>query len=180
MDQFLLDNLRDLMRDNSLILKAQVQSLWSGYGEIVRIESQETMQTFIVKHICPPTQSNHPRGWNTDISHQRKLHSYKVESQFYQHYAPSCDEQCKVPELIFFREHDNSALLVLEDLNRVGYTQRVGSASLEQITSGIHWLAFFHARFLGASSDGLWPIGTYWHLATRPDEINTIDRKSVV
>ena len=37
--------------------------------------------------------------------------------------------------------------------------------------SGLDWLAAFHARFLGSDAVGLWEQGTYWHLATRPDEL---------
>ena len=37
------------------------------------------------------------------------------------------------------------------------------------------WLAAFHARFLGVAPEGLWKTGTYWHLATRPDELAAID-----
>jgi len=33
------------------------------------------------------------------------------------------------------------------------------------------WLARFHARWLGDAGEGLWPEGTYWHLATRLDEL---------
>ncbi|HSO38240.1 MAG TPA: phosphotransferase, partial [Labilithrix sp.] len=36
------------------------------------------------------------------------------------------------------------------------------------------WLAAFHARFLGVAPEGLWKTGTYWHLATRPDELAII------
>jgi aminoglycoside phosphotransferase (APT) family kinase protein len=35
----------------------------------------------------------------------------------------------------------------------------------------LRWLAQFHARFLGHPPEGLWKVGTYWHLATRPDEL---------
>ena len=29
--------------------------------------------------------------------------------------------------------------------------------------------------FLGAEPQGLWPVGTFWHLATRPDELEEMD-----
>ena len=38
----------------------------------------------------------------------------------------------------------------------------------------LRWLACFHANFLGAEPEGLWQIGTYWHLATRQDEHRTM------
>src|SRR6185312_12673888 len=33
------------------------------------------------------------------------------------------------------------------------------------------WLAAFHGRFLGVRPEGLWSIGTYWHLDTRREEL---------
>jgi hypothetical protein len=51
-----------------------VQSLWSGYGEIVRLNlSGASAPSVIVKWIDPSTEKNHPRGWNTNASHQRKF-----------------------------------------------------------------------------------------------------------
>jgi aminoglycoside phosphotransferase (APT) family kinase protein len=34
----------------------------------------------------------------------------------------------------------------------------------------LRWLAAFHARFLGSAPEGLWKVGTYWQLGTRPEE----------
>jgi hypothetical protein len=57
-----------------------IQSLWSGYGEIVRYALQGTQApSAILKHVIFPSERNHPRGWNNDISHQRKVKSYQVE-----------------------------------------------------------------------------------------------------
>ena len=57
-----------------------VQTLWSGYGEIRRcFLSNSHYKSVIIKHIKLPSVQYHPRGWNTNISHQRKLKSYQVK-----------------------------------------------------------------------------------------------------
>jgi aminoglycoside phosphotransferase (APT) family kinase protein len=40
-------------------------------------------------------------------------------------------------------------------------------------------LAAFHAEYLGVPSEGLWESGTYWHLETRPDELDQLDDLSL-
>lgn len=39
----------------------------------------------------------------------------------------------------------------------------------------LRWLAHFHALFLGVAPENLWPVGTYWHLETRQDELEAMD-----
>jgi hypothetical protein len=57
-----------------------LQRLWSGYGSIVRYALEGAAQaSVIVKHVSPPSAVFHPRGWNTDSSHARKLHFYEVK-----------------------------------------------------------------------------------------------------
>ena len=56
----------------------------SGYGSIKRYNLKGSDYTsVIVKHV-EPDQGAHPRGWNTDLSHQRKLKSYQVELNWYE------------------------------------------------------------------------------------------------
>lgn len=45
----------------------------------------------------------------------------------------------------------------------------------KEIRACLSWLAHFHALFLGVTPEGLWPVGTYWHLETRPDELEAMD-----
>lgn len=72
-----------------------IQSLLNGYGQIVRLGlNGGTHSSVVLKHIKLPSLSNHPRGWNTGLSHQRKVHSYQVEAHWYQHYASHCDNNC--------------------------------------------------------------------------------------
>ena len=175
----LLEKLQAHFTDPQLYKRETVQSLWSGYGEIARYFSPKTDRSLIVKCISPPSQQAHPRGWNTQASHIRKLQSYKVEAHFYRHYASQCDELCKVPKLITDFCLGEQQVLVLEDLNSVGFSVRKSAGNLEDVALGIKWLAYFHARFMQTSGDGLWPIGSYWHLATRQDEFTVMQNSEL-
>ncbi|MFG0266579.1 MAG: oxidoreductase family protein [Rhodopirellula sp. JB055] len=173
-----------------------VQSLWSGYGQILRVQLKQPSwpdlnrstnappaTSVIVKQISPPNSTEqggaHPRGWNTSQSHRRKLRSYQVESAFYAHHASRCDASCRVANCLAQTELPSGQIIVLEDLNQAGYPIRHHSLNAEAVNQGLQWLANFHARFLhtrdtAAPFNDLWPIGTYWHLATRPDEFQTM------
>lgn len=151
-----------------------MQSLWSGYGDISRYLSPKINTTFIVKHISPPIEQLHPRGWNTQTSHLRKLQSYQIEANFYRDYAYLCDEYCVVPKLLAEFSDNHQQILVLEDLNQAGFSQRKEQAEMADVMLGIRWLAYFHARFLQQDITSLWPVGTYWYLATRQDEFKVM------
>ncbi len=73
----------------------KIQDLWSGYGAIKRYGLKNSkINSVVVKHVCLPEGSTHPRGWNTDLSHNRKLKSYQVETAWYHHWSKYCDENC--------------------------------------------------------------------------------------
>ena len=154
------EKIRALTGNTEIEIIERVQSLWSGYGEIARVRLDGLPA--IVKHISPPDVANHPRGWNSDRSHERKLKSYEVENRFYHEFAKSCRLTCRIALPIAISD----TLLVLEDLDAAGFPER----NLEKISPCLRWLAAFHRTFLGAEPIGLWDTGTYWHLATRPDE----------
>lgn len=148
-----------------------IQSLWSGYGEILRLTLKGAeIPSVILKHVHPPVRAKHPRGWNSQHGHQRKLKSYQVETAWYQKVAQRCPATCRVPKAYATHSEGQEFLLVLEDLNASGYPLRKSALSTEERSSCIHWLAHFHANFLGAEPTDLWTQGAYWHLATRPDE----------
>ncbi|MEZ5009214.1 MAG: oxidoreductase family protein [Chitinophagales bacterium] len=154
---------------NGYQIAETIQSLWSGYGQIVRLKNANG-ETLIAKHINPPSATNHPRGWNTNASHQRKLQSYLVELHWYTNYAQFCDNSCRIPQLISSESIDQEHLIILEDLNSSGFPKRKSSLQISEIKVVLNWLANFHATFLDHDGSGLWPIGTYWHLATRREE----------
>ncbi len=153
-----------------------IQSLWSGYGEIVRLELDgSTYPSVILKHIKLPDSGSHPRGWNTGRSHKRKIRSYQVEAHWYQDYANRCDSHCRVPVCLAVNVLENETVLVLTDLDAAGFDVRKESTEIEDIHACLGWLASFHATFLNCSADGLWECGSYWHLDTRPDELAALE-----
>ena len=225
-----------------------VQSLWSGYGEIARyVITQSNHQPYNHTHHELPSQciakivnlqhkGSHPKGWNGDVSHARKLSSYTNEQNFYQYFAKFTNEDCKVPDLFAAGQSDSSIWMLLEDLDCAGFDNRCTTkVSTEIVALGIKWLANFHACFMDATAvfdktntppdisanfnpqngsktnssktnssktnsprknsprknsarvnktvvqetwqhckSKVWPIGTYWHLATRAQEFDAM------
>ncbi|MCM8536120.1 MAG: ecdysteroid 22-kinase family protein [Lentisphaeraceae bacterium] len=149
-----------------------IQSLWSGYGEILKIQLENGQKpSVIVKYIDLPDSVVHPRGWNTQKSHERKVKSYDVEMNFYSKYSQLCDDSCRVAENFASASESNSHIIVLEDLDAAGFPIRKSHLNPQGVKACLSWLANFHATFLEKEPEGLWDIGTYWHLDTRPDEL---------
>ena len=98
----LLKTIQQLLKDPQLTYKETLQALWSGYGEITRYYSPMRAASVIVKSVIPPQNVAHPRGWHSEVGHQRKLTSYKIEACFYQSYAQHCPQTCYVPQIIAF------------------------------------------------------------------------------
>jgi len=151
---------------------AVLQQLWSGYGEIVRYTLQGCdVSSVIVKQIAVPEERAHPRGWHTDLGHQRKLRSYAVESEWYRNYAARCGSGSRVAHCYGVQGDGVVSAIVLEDLDAAGFDQRLASLDDAALIASIDWLANFHAQWLGESPAELWERGSYWHLDTRPDEL---------
>jgi len=158
----------------------QIQQLWSGYGQIMRCQLQGGLiQSVVVKHVQLPKESNHPRGWNTNLSHERKLKSYHVEMNWYNGLAKQCNDACRVPKTYHLTDQTHEMLMVMEDLNEAGFPVRKSTASMSEIKVCLRWLAHFHAKFMGVKAGQLWETGTYWHLATRPDELAAMQDQSL-
>ena len=152
-----------------------IQTLWSGYGIIMRYGLKGVdRKSVVIKHVKLPDQSAHPRGWNTALSHQRKIRSYQVETAWYDNWAKLCDNSCRIPHCLALESSADEFLFVFEDLNGSGFPARKNSVSMTEIKTCLKWLANFHATFMGHKPEGLWPVGTYWHLDTRPDELEVL------
>ena len=153
-----------------------VQSLWSGYGQIVRCHLEGGQApSVIVKHVRWPNQRSHPRGWASDHSHERKVESYRVETTWYERYASECTDGCRVPHSLSLSTREDEVMMVLEDLDASGFDSRRQHVDDAELDACLDWLASFHATFMNEIPDGLWTTGTYWHLATRPEELDALD-----
>lgn len=154
-------------------LGERVQALWSGYGEIRRATlAGAPASSVIVKYVVPPHARAHTAA--EARSHRRKLRSYEVESAFYREYASRCGVDCRVPLAVHAAVEQERMLLVLEDLDAAGFPVRRARVSETELRACLRWLAAFHATFLGAPPERLWKVGSYWHLATRPDELEVL------
>lgn len=156
-----------------LLSLEMIQTLWGGYGELVRLCFKK--KTIIVKHVKLPKPSEHPRGWNTDLSHQRKLHSYEVEVNWYEKFSKLKDDRCRIPQGLKCFQTQSEWLIVMEDLAIIGLGDTTKEANENHLRSCLSWLANFHAKYMNIKSDLLWESGTYWHLDTRPDELEVLD-----
>ena len=158
----------------------RVQTLWSGYGDILRVllgygDSIAVGKpvSVIVKFIHPPTRPEHPRGWHSDTSAARKLDSYRVEVNWYKNYAKDCRDLCPMPGFLASQTNADNTWLVLQDLGTT-HGVRHGSLNADNCGPCLQWLARFHAHHLDSTGDGLWPTGSYWHLQTRQDEFDAM------
>lgn len=175
MNDHFLSTLKLVTGTEDLGKTEHIQNLWSGYGKIIRFKLKNApMKSVIVKHVRLLDGSWHPRGWNTDLSHERKLKSYEIESHWYQNYSSKCDEHCRVAKCLAVENYGEEVMMVLEDLDEAGFPKRKERVNWNEVEICLEWLANFHATFLGVEPEGLWETGTYWHLETRPEELEVL------
>ncbi len=154
-----------------------IQSLWSNYGKISRYQLVDSaLNTVVVKYIALSQSSGHPRGWNTDFSHNRKVKSYQVETYWYAQWSQLCTDNCRIPKFFGSFSEEKDQWIILEDLNE-DFPLRKYQLELSEVKVCLKWLANFHVTFLGKKPIGLWEVGTYWHLKTRPDEFEKIEHQ---
>jgi Ecdysteroid kinase-like family len=176
MDKHIETIIRKATKATHVLELGLLQTLWSGYGRIVRYSLEgSSYRSVVVKHVQLPSKKNHPRNWNTDLSHKRKLKSYRVETAWYDTWSKHCTDACRVPKCLGLESQGDEILMVLEDLDDAGFPTRRKSVSWAEFKACLSWLAHFHAIFMHEIPDKLWKNGTYWHLDTRPDELLVLD-----
>ncbi|QHJ13230.1 hypothetical protein FX988_03491 [Paraglaciecola mesophila] len=169
----LLLAIREHIDDPHATKQERLQCLWSEYGEIARYYSPKLGMSFIAKHVSPPNEVKHPRGWHSDVGHQRKLRSYQIEAEFYQSFAGLCGHDCYVPAFLGLLKdtyNPEQQTLLMEDLQSSGFTLVHSRVTDAHIKTVLCWLAHFHGRFMHIDISALWPVGSYWYLATRQAE----------
>ena len=168
-----------LTGSSSILEEEIIQSLWSGYGKISRCHLESSKhKTVVVKFISLNQSIEHPRGWDTDCSHQRKVKSYAVETCWYEKWNERCNAKCKTPKFLGSFSEGKDQWIVLEDLD-VDFPLRKQEVEFTQVKACLIWLANFHAAFLGQKPYGLWDVGSYWHLETRPEEFKKIEHQEL-
>jgi hypothetical protein len=79
-----------------------------------------------------------------------------------------------VPLCLHVDQSDDEIILILQDLSERGFPVTLTACEQQGIQACLKWLGAFHGQFIHHSGKGLWDIGTYWHLATRPDELEAL------
>lgn len=152
-----------------------IQSLWSNYGKISRYQlSGSSIKTVVVKYIALNQMGEHPRGWNSSNSHNRKVKSYEVETYWYKQWNQLCGDHCRTPDFIGSFSEGKDQWIIMEDLN-LNFPSRKYPIDFLEVKVVLKWLANFHMTFLNQVPTGLWEVGTYWHLETRPDELEKVE-----
>ena len=153
-----------------------IQPLWNGYGTLSRVSLHGgERDAVIVKHIQPRGTDHHPRGFGGAASSARKARSYDVEFQWYKRSNQHALLGAPTARCLDAFSDNGERFLVLEDLAERGLGRVLTHAAWSDVVAGLTWLARFHAHHLGDAGEGLWSEGSYWHLATRQDELRVID-----
>ena len=172
-----INRLIELTKSTEIEHAEIIQPLWNNYGTLSRINlvGSKEYPSVIVKHITPPKNQQHPRGFATNQSKERKLKSYKVESAWYEHYNQHLTQRsCPTPQSLGVFNYNEETFIVMEDLRHRGFTEVLYTLEWTQIKRVLAWLAALHAPFINTEPRDLWKCGTYWHLDTRPDELANI------
>ena len=166
---------------SAIVTVKTLQSVWGGHGQLLRLWTDSPDHPSVVlKNIQIDDAANHPRGWNTQTSIARKIKSYQIECNWYEHYANHCPTDCRIPHSLGVLRRTNGYAIIMEDLCQA-YPLTLDTLEPDGIRLCLVWLANFHAHYLGRQNQSkrthpLWPIGTYWHLATRQDEYHSMPK----
>ncbi len=176
MQSALKDIILETTEASEILHIEKIQDLWNDYGQVLRLTLDTHHEpSIIIKHVRFARNNQHPRGWSSDISHERKIKSYQVECQWYEHYTHRCITLCPMPTALKILASNNETVLILTDMKQQGFPTVRKSVNLHQAKNCLRWLANFHAFFMQEKKGSLWSEGSYWHLATRTEELDALN-----
>jgi hypothetical protein len=146
-------------------------SLWGGKGFVYEIT---TIPPIIIKYV---SESGDPLAMS--LSDRRKAESYQVEANFYERVAPFLlEKHLKIPRPLYVERRETQVVICMSKLT--GETPYLQDPHTRAV---LQWLATLHAATWGGTERHpnltglLQPVGTYWHLDTRPDEHASMKQK---
>ena len=165
-----------ISEDVSSVTCSSIARLWGGMGHIYRIvnnnnnkknnhENDKDECTFVLKYMDPRLATT-TKSTNAKISigDQRKLDSYVVEAEFYRTNSNELRKQgVGLARCLLVEENHGKTILCLSVLVNAPDNDNYYELVIE-------WLAHFHATTWNKDCPTLQPVGTYWHLDTRPQE----------
>lgn len=150
-----------------------VSELWAGFGSLWRGTTAKG-EPSVIKVVTPPELG---ASAENERSRLRKLESYHVEQNYYVHHADVAESHGA--RCYFAGRSGDASVLVLQDLDALDFRERFRFRERAEQKAALRLLASFHAQTLGREATGLWPLGTYYHLATRSDEYDRMPNGSL-
>lgn len=128
----------------------QLARLWAGYGYILRLRFTRSsgIAPCILKYILPPSAETDDQDEGTI----RKLASYRVEANFYEHFAQGFNDAYgpghQVPSFIA-RPSESGLMLADLQLSHPRMPSSRSALDLSESLAGLDWFAAFHAHHWG-------------------------------
>jgi len=176
------------LSENDVVVKSLCR-LWAGMGYIYQItvqlpspstSSSSGMETyhFIVKRVVPPSKKSRSMG------DERKTISYLLEAKIYENIAPSLieDHGLSIPIPYYVERGGANDDRVTICMSRLGGSPGY-LADKNEVRAVLDWLSTLHAATWGRAATEyvdrslVQPVGSYWHLETRPDEHDSMPRR---
>ena len=167
--------------------------LWAGMGHIYEVsidvpERRKLIRNrrlrFIVKRVTPPPRKRR------DAGDERKAASYVIESNFYEHMATALIEnrglRMPFPYHVERSDDDDDRVTICMSFLDGSPAPRHSVVDDDgRVRAVLSWLATLHAATWSSVVDHdllierkiIQPIGSYWHLDTRPDEHASMSSK---
>ena len=137
MDDKIKNTILQAMDATAILSTEIIQDLWSGYGNILRVLLEgSSHKSIVVKHVQTQKANQHPRGWNGNIGHQRKIKSYEVETAWYEIYSEY--SQARVPKCYAIEKWEGEVLVLLEDLDEAGFPLRKHTGELARQSINVY------------------------------------------